>query len=89
MTPGETPRLQDRTAVVQQDLKSVLHPILPHRQLEERQLVIVSAKDSTPRKPLAGKASALKFPATAGMSISLTTLNFSGGQYLQNALTFG
>jgi adenosylmethionine-8-amino-7-oxononanoate aminotransferase len=47
MSAGETPRLQNRTAVVQQDLKSVLHPILPHRQLEEKQLVIVSAKDST------------------------------------------
>ena len=47
MTPGETPRLHDRGAVVQQDLKSVLHPILPPRQLENKQLVIVNAKDST------------------------------------------
>src|SRR5215468_3283022 len=47
MSAGETPRLQDRSAVVQQDLRNVVHPILPHRQLEEKQLVIVSAKDST------------------------------------------
>lgn len=37
----------DRPAVVKQDLANVIHPIVPHRQLEERQLVIVSAKDST------------------------------------------
>jgi adenosylmethionine-8-amino-7-oxononanoate aminotransferase len=37
----------DRGAVVQQDLRSVVHPILPPRQLEERQLVIVGGKDST------------------------------------------
>src|SRR5262249_38702724 len=47
MTPGTPPRPHDRGAVVQQDLKSVLHPILPPRQLENKQLVIVNAKDST------------------------------------------
>jgi len=42
--PGHS---EDRSAVVERDLKSVLHPILPPRQLEERQLVLVSGKDST------------------------------------------
>jgi taurine-pyruvate aminotransferase len=37
----------DRPFVVRQDLDNVIHPIVPHRQLEQQQLVIVSAKDST------------------------------------------
>ena len=37
----------DRPAVVRQDLDNVIHPIVPHRQLEQEQLVIVSGKDST------------------------------------------
>jgi taurine-pyruvate aminotransferase len=37
----------DRPAVVRQDLDNVIHPIVPHRQLEQQQLVIVSGKDST------------------------------------------
>jgi taurine-pyruvate aminotransferase len=37
----------DRPAVVRQDLANVIHPIVPHRQLEQQQLVIVSGKDST------------------------------------------
>jgi adenosylmethionine-8-amino-7-oxononanoate aminotransferase len=37
----------DRPAVVKQDLANVIHPIVQHRQLEQQQLVIVSAKDST------------------------------------------
>ena len=37
----------DRPAVVRQDLANVIHPILPHRQLEQQQMVVVSAKDST------------------------------------------
>jgi adenosylmethionine-8-amino-7-oxononanoate aminotransferase len=37
----------DRPAVVRQDLDNVIHPIVPHKQLEQQQLVIVSAKDST------------------------------------------
>jgi adenosylmethionine-8-amino-7-oxononanoate aminotransferase len=37
----------DRPAVVRQDLDNVIHPIVPHKQLELQQLVIVSGKDST------------------------------------------
>ena len=37
----------DRPSLVSRDLKSVLHPMVPPRVLEEQQLVIVSAKDST------------------------------------------
>jgi adenosylmethionine-8-amino-7-oxononanoate aminotransferase len=37
----------DRPAVVRQDLDNLIHPIVPHRQLEQQQLVIVSGKDST------------------------------------------
>jgi len=37
----------DRPTVVKQDLANVIHPIVPHKQLEEHQLVIVSGKDST------------------------------------------
>ncbi|MGH8650246.1 MAG: aminotransferase class III-fold pyridoxal phosphate-dependent enzyme, partial [Burkholderiales bacterium] len=33
--------------MVKQDLANVIHPIVPHKQLEQQQLVIVSAKDST------------------------------------------
>jgi adenosylmethionine-8-amino-7-oxononanoate aminotransferase len=36
----------DRPSVVKQDLANVIHPIVPHKQLEEHQLVIVSGKDS-------------------------------------------
>ena len=37
----------DRPTVVRQDLDNVIHPIVPHKQLEQQQLVIVSGKDST------------------------------------------
>ena len=37
----------DRAAVVRQDLQNVLHPILPHRQLEAEPLVIVEGRGST------------------------------------------
>src|SRR5262249_38036662 len=37
----------DRDAIVRQDLDNVVHPVLPHKLLEEQQLVVVSAKDST------------------------------------------
>jgi taurine-pyruvate aminotransferase len=37
----------NRDAVVQADLRTVLHPIVPPRQLEEKQLVIVAGRDST------------------------------------------
>ncbi len=46
MTPIEIPHV-DRDAVVRQDLRSVLHPIVPPKQLEEQQLVIVAGHDST------------------------------------------
>jgi taurine-pyruvate aminotransferase len=46
MTPGNVPKV-DRNAVVKQDLRSVLHPIVPPKQLEEKQLVIVAGRDST------------------------------------------
>ncbi len=46
-TSDRSPRSFDRSAVVQQDLRSVIHPNVPPRQLEERQLVIVGGKDST------------------------------------------
>lgn len=46
MPPVRVPKV-DRTTVVQQDLRSVLHPIVPPRQLEEKQLVIVAGHDST------------------------------------------
>lgn len=39
--------MASRDAIVQQDLGSVVHPIVPHGQLEQQQLVIVAAKDST------------------------------------------
>jgi adenosylmethionine-8-amino-7-oxononanoate aminotransferase len=44
-TSGAGPR--NRDAVVQQDLGNVVHPIVPHSLLEQQQMVIVSAKDST------------------------------------------
>src|ERR671922_214593 len=37
----------DRVAVVQQDLQNVLHPMVPHRQLEAEPLVIVEGRGST------------------------------------------
>jgi taurine-pyruvate aminotransferase len=37
----------DRAAVVQQDLQNVLHPMVPHRQLEAGPLVLVEGRDST------------------------------------------
>jgi adenosylmethionine-8-amino-7-oxononanoate aminotransferase len=37
----------DRAAVVCQDLQNVLHPIVPHRQLEAEPLVIVEGHGST------------------------------------------
>jgi len=44
-----TPDLHDgnRDAIVRQDLDNVVHPVVPHKLLEEQQLVIVTAKDST------------------------------------------
>ena len=42
-----TTRPGNRADLVRRDLDNVIHPIVPHKQLEERQLVIASAKDST------------------------------------------
>src|SRR5712691_3993015 len=41
------PTADQRASVVRKDLDNVIHPIVPHKQLEQQQLVIVSAKDST------------------------------------------
>ena len=41
------PTPDQRASVVRKDLDNVIHPIVPHKQLEQQQLVIVSAKDST------------------------------------------
>ena len=41
------PTSDQRASVVRKDLDNVIHPIVPHKQLEQQQLVIVSAKDST------------------------------------------
>jgi adenosylmethionine-8-amino-7-oxononanoate aminotransferase len=41
------PKPETREAVVRQDLQSVVHPVVPHKLLEEQQLVVVAAKDST------------------------------------------
>jgi taurine-pyruvate aminotransferase len=46
MSSVRTPKI-DRETVVRQDLRSVLHPIVPPKQLEEKQLVIVAGHDST------------------------------------------
>ena len=37
----------DRAAVVHQDLQNVLHPMVPHRQLEAEPLVIMDGRGST------------------------------------------
>jgi taurine-pyruvate aminotransferase len=44
--PGAAPA-DDRAAVIRQDLQNVLHPVVPHRQLEAEPLVIVAGKGST------------------------------------------
>ena len=46
MLPIETSKI-DRPAVVTNDLRNVLHPIVPPKQLEEKQLVVVGGHDST------------------------------------------
>jgi taurine-pyruvate aminotransferase len=46
MLPVHAPKV-DRNAIVDQDLRNVLHPIVPPKQLEEKQLVIVAGHDST------------------------------------------
>ena len=47
MTLANEPDSTARNAIVQRDLSNVLHPIVPHKQLERQQLVIVDAHDST------------------------------------------
>ncbi len=39
--------MAERKAVVHQDLQNVLHPVVPHRQLESEPLVIVEGRGST------------------------------------------
>jgi len=39
--------VDDRASVVRQDLQNVLHPVVPHRQLEADPLVIVEGRGST------------------------------------------
>ena len=46
-TRPDIPAAGNRADLVRRDLDNVIHPIVPHKQLEERQLVIASAKDST------------------------------------------
>jgi taurine-pyruvate aminotransferase len=46
MLPVHAPKV-DRNTIVEQDLRNVLHPIVPPKQLEEKQLVIVAGQDST------------------------------------------
>jgi adenosylmethionine-8-amino-7-oxononanoate aminotransferase len=47
MATTQVPLATDRPAVVRQDLQNVLHPIVPHRQLEAEPLVIVEGRGST------------------------------------------
>ncbi len=47
MTPAPGSPVETRDAIVEQDLGNVVHPIVPHKALEQQQLVIVGAKDST------------------------------------------
>ena len=47
MTLANEPDSAARDAIVQRDLGNVLHPIVQHKQLEQQQLVIVGARNST------------------------------------------
>ena len=47
MTLANEPDISARNAIVQRDLGNVLHPIVQHKQLEQQQLVIVGARNST------------------------------------------
>jgi adenosylmethionine-8-amino-7-oxononanoate aminotransferase len=47
MTTSDTATTDDRAGVVKRDLDNVLHPVVPHRQLEGEQMVIVKAHGST------------------------------------------
>jgi taurine-pyruvate aminotransferase len=47
MTLGNETENAARAEIVDRDLSNVLHPILPHRQLERRQLVVAKAENST------------------------------------------
>src|SRR6476660_2210452 len=47
MTLANETDVTARNAIVEKDLGNVLHPIVQHKQLEQEQLVIVGAKNST------------------------------------------
>lgn len=47
MTLANEPDAAARNAIVEKDLGNVLHPIVQHKQLEARQLVIVGGENST------------------------------------------
>ena len=47
MSLTNAPDPEIRAAVVRQDLKNVLHPIVQHKQLETKQIVVTSAHGST------------------------------------------
>ena len=47
MDPPSPTAATDRGAVVRQDLDNVLHPVIPHRQLEAEPMVIVEGHGST------------------------------------------
>jgi len=47
MSLVNSPDPADREAVVQQDLANVLHPIVQHRVLETKQMVVTGGEDST------------------------------------------
>ncbi|HUG37635.1 MAG TPA: aminotransferase [Candidatus Limnocylindrales bacterium] len=47
MTTSNMAGTDDRAGVVKRDLDNVLHPVVPHRQLEGEQMVIVKAHGST------------------------------------------
>jgi len=39
--------VDDRASVIRQDLQKLLHPVVPHRQLEAEPLVIAEGRGST------------------------------------------
>jgi taurine-pyruvate aminotransferase len=47
MTLANEPDSAARATIVQRDLGNVLHPIVPHKQLERRQTVVAGAENST------------------------------------------
>ena len=47
MSLTNAPDPEIRAAVVRQDLQNVLHPIIQHKALEAKQMVVTSAHGST------------------------------------------